>query len=103
MPIRDKYAPLGTYLRRQGTDHNDVTLGFAEIERIIGTALPRGARNVPFWQGVNGKPPSRARAWLDAGFVAQPDPQHGRIRFHRQPSSASRPVEQRPGRAGDRR
>ena len=84
MPIKDKYLPLGAHLRRLAGEHSDVTLTFAEIERIIGMRLPQGAQSVPFWQGVNGKPPSRARAWLAAGFVAQPDLAHGRIRFHRQ-------------------
>lgn len=92
MPIKDKYAPLGAHLRRLAADHSDVTLTFAEIERLIGTALPQGARSNPFWEGVHGKPPPRARAWLAAGFIAQPDPQHSRVRFHRQQTAAgSRP------------
>jgi hypothetical protein len=101
MPIKDKYGPLGAYLRRQGGDHNDVTLSFAEIERIIGVRLPHGSQSLPFWQGVNGKPPPRARAWMGAGFVAQPDPLHGRIRFHRQ-AAGGRSAE-RSARPGDRR
>src|SRR5579885_3522257 len=87
MPIKDKYLPLGAHLRRLAAEHSDVTLTFAEIERIIGARLPQGAQSVPFWQGVNGKPPPRARAWLTVGFVAQPDLGHGRIRFHRQASA----------------
>src|SRR4051794_14212947 len=83
MPLRDKYVPLGAHLRRLSADHSDVTLTFAEIERIIGVRLPQGARNAPFWEGVNGKPPPRARAWLAVGYVAQPDPQRERVRFHR--------------------
>ena len=34
MPIKDKYAPLGVHLKRLAADHSDVTLTFAEIERI---------------------------------------------------------------------
>ncbi len=90
MPVKDKYVPLGAHLRRLAGEHSDVTLTFAEIERIIGARLPQGAQSQPFWSGVHGKPPPRARAWLAAGFVAQPDPQHGRVRFHRQ-APAARP------------
>jgi hypothetical protein len=98
MPIRDKYEPLGAYLRRQGADHSDISLTFAEIERIVETLLPQGAQSAPFWQGVNGKMPPRARAWTRAGYVAQPDVQHGRIRFHRQAAgpAAARPVDRAP-------
>ncbi|HLZ73198.1 MAG TPA: hypothetical protein VKV26_25110 [Dehalococcoidia bacterium] len=91
MPIKDKYLPLGAHLRRLAGEHSDVTLTFAEIERIIGASLPRGSQSVPFWQGVHGKPPPRARAWLAAGFVAQPDLAHSRIRFHRQAPAARGP------------
>ena len=98
MPIKDKYAPLGVHLRRLAAERSDVTLTFAEIERLIGTTLPQGAHSNPFWEGVHGKPPPRARAWLTAGFVAQPDPQHGRVRFHRQQAA----VGGRPGAASGR-
>jgi hypothetical protein len=91
MPIKEKYAPLGAHLRRLAAEHSDITLTYAEIERIIGVRLPRGAQSNPFWEGVHGKPPSRARAWLQAGFVARPDVQHQRIRFHRQ-APAARPA-----------
>ncbi len=104
MPMKDKYEPLGAYLRRQATEHSDVSLTFAEIERIIGTTLPQGAQAAPFWQGMHDKPPPRARAWLRAGYVAQPDVQHGRIRFHRQApaAAAARPLD-RGVRPGERR
>lgn len=104
MPTRDKYEPLGAYLRRQAGEHSDISLTFAEIERIIETSLPRGAQSAPFWQGVNGKAPPRARAWGRAGYVAQPDVQHGRIRFHRLANltPSVRPTD-RSIRPGDRR
>ncbi len=104
MPIRDKYEPLGVYLRRQAGEHSDISLTFAEIERIIECPLPQGAQAAPFWQGVNGKVPPRARAWSRAGYVAQPDVQHGRIRFHRlaAPSPPVRSTD-RAARPGDRR
>jgi len=83
MPLKDKYQPLGAHLRRVASEHSDLSLTFAEIERIIEARLPQGARGAPFWEGVKGKPPPRARAWLAAGFVAQPDLARERVRFHR--------------------
>jgi len=111
MPLKDKYLPLGGHLRRIAADHSDITLTFVEIEKIIGARLPQGASRAPFWEGVKGKPPPRARAWLAAGFVAQPDPQRGRVRFHRQTPprpgvATTRGAPQqggRGGRSGDRR
>jgi len=50
------------------------------------------------------KAPPRARAWLDAGFVAQPDLTHGRIRFHRQaPAARTPPAAARGQQPGGRR
>jgi hypothetical protein len=91
MPKEHKYQPLGAHLKRLAGEHSDVTLTFAEIERIIGARLPRGAHAEPFWIGVHGKPPPRARAWLNAGFVAQPDVARERVRFHRLSAPARRP------------
>jgi len=116
MPIKDKYEPLGAHMRRLAADRVDISLTFAEIERIVGTRLPQGAQNSAFWLGVKGKAPSRARAWIAAGFVAQPDVTHGRIRFHRQQAAPSprlsgaaprqtvpQPSGRSAGRPGDRR
>lgn len=105
MPVSGKYLPLGEHLRRLTQDRSDVTLTFVEIERIIGTRLPRGAHSAPFWEGVRGKPPSRARAWLGAGFVAQSDVLRERIRFHRRAAQATRPggAHVRGGRSGTNR
>lgn len=95
MPLKDKYMPLGAHLRRLAADHSDVTLTFPEIERIIGVRLPQGARSAAFWEGVKGKPPPRARAWLSVGFVAQPDTPRERVRFHRQAQQPARPAGRR--------
>lgn len=100
MPKHHKYGPLGAHLKRLAPDHSDVTLTFAEIERIIEARLPQGAHSEPFWIGVPpGKPPPRARAWLNAGFIAQPDAARERVRFHRQ-QTAVRPPQ--PGAAATR-
>ncbi len=67
-----KYDPLHHYLRRRrGTE---IRLTFADIERIIAGLLPKAAGDDAWWTNT----PARARgfvqcrAWLDAGYHAQP-------------------------------
>jgi hypothetical protein len=91
MPKQDKYLPLGAHLRRMAAERSDMTLTFSEIERIIEARLPQGARNEAFWIGANGKPPPRARAWLNTGWVAQPDLPRERVRVHRLTTPGRRP------------
>ena len=68
MPRRaglSKYDPLTRYL--VGLAADEVTLTFAEIERIIGTALPPSARGPSFWSnrryGV-----FRIQPWVRVGW-----------------------------------
>jgi hypothetical protein len=60
-----KYAPLTRYLA--GLTVEEVTLTFAEIERILGTALPPSARSPSFWStsryGV-----FRVQPWVRVGW-----------------------------------
>jgi hypothetical protein len=63
--IAGKYAPLGAYLVALEGDR--ITLMLAEIERIIGQALPRGARTHTWW--VNTARSGQARWWLGAGWA----------------------------------
>lgn len=62
-----KYTPLGTHLRAQGS--KEVTLSFADIERIIAGPLPPSARNHGEWwaNDSTGSHP-HANAWLTAGW-----------------------------------
>jgi hypothetical protein len=46
----------------------EVRLDFAEIERILGFALPRSANEHPAWWSNTRAGHSHAAAWLDAGW-----------------------------------
>ncbi len=60
-----KYTPLTEWLKRQPQD--EVTLHFADIERIISDKLPkRGALYFRFWDNTPGA--SHNDAWLNAGW-----------------------------------
>jgi hypothetical protein len=43
-----KYDPLGRFLRRARSS-DDVILTFVDIERIIGTLLPKASRDPSWW------------------------------------------------------
>ena len=66
-----KYEPLELHLRSVGARTSDVTLSFAEIERILVAPLPASARTHRPWWGNqrNSKVRPQAHAWLSAGFV----------------------------------
>ncbi len=67
---RSKYDPLYDHL----VEHPEtvVSLSFAEIERILGFALPASARRYQAWwanerEGTH----SHARSWLEASYESQ--------------------------------
>ena len=64
-----KYEPLANHLRAHRGDA--CRLHFADIERIIGSALPRSAREHRAWWG-NDRTHVQASAWMRAGFRAEP-------------------------------
>jgi hypothetical protein len=65
-----KYSPLSRYLLRRAKYATQVTLGFAEIEGIIGDNLPFGAlRNRAWWS--NTLHTSQGEAWLSVGWKVQ--------------------------------
>ena len=80
-----KYDPLRDYLL--GCDSDHITLSFAEIEAIIGYALPpsAGAHDAWWANSKEGTPSghSHARAWLTAGYRARADREAGTVRFSR--------------------
>jgi hypothetical protein len=63
-----KYAPLGDYLRKQKTEL--VALTFVEIERIVGSKLPKSQR-YPAWWSNNPWNNVMTQVWLDAGFESE--------------------------------
>lgn len=63
---RSKYEPLRTYL--DGRSETTVRATFAQIEEILGVALPPSARKYrPWWANEQAGTHVHARAWLDAG------------------------------------
>jgi len=71
MPTRygqSKYQPLADYLATLTVD--EVMLTFAEIEAILGTALPPSARAAPFWANLidSWHRSVQAQAWRRAGW-----------------------------------
>lgn len=63
-----KYEPLKQYLSGLPKAKADVTLRFADIEKIIWARLPRSALEYQAWWG-NQAYGVQAPAWTDAGFV----------------------------------
>lgn len=68
----NKYAPLRRWL--EGRAEPQIRVSFAELETILGFALPRSARqHRPWWANSFGSH-VQAEAWLDAGWqTAQVD------------------------------
>ncbi|WP_395943401.1 toxin-antitoxin system, antitoxin component [Brevundimonas sp.] len=81
-----KYDPLAAYLARQR--QAVVDLSFRDIERLVSGILPKAARKLEWWIGHH---PSQTEpqkiAWGAAGFHAEPDLKHERVRFIRKPAS----------------
>ena len=65
-----KYDPLETYLVRRGSD--ELELGFADVERIIGEELPESSRRPQWWANETNPANShvQCRAWRNAGYDA---------------------------------
>jgi hypothetical protein len=86
--VQSKYEPLELHLRAVSPATKDVTLSFAEIERILGAPLPASARSHRAWWGnqKDSKTRPQAHAWLSAGFVVDTVSQAGSnasVRFKR--------------------
>jgi hypothetical protein len=60
-----KYDALGAYLRRQTA--NEVPMTFSEIEKVIGTSLPKSAE-IRAWWSNNSYNSVLTKVWRDAGF-----------------------------------
>jgi len=63
-----KYDRLGLYLRQQGLDA--IPLSFAEIERIVGTKLPKSREHQAWWSNSTGNN-VMTKVWLDAGYQTE--------------------------------
>ena len=84
-----KYAPLGDYLRQQGTDLVPIT--FAEIEHILGFALPH-SKSYRAWWSNNDFNNVMTKVWLDAGYRTEAvDMEAGTLVFRRQAADGASP------------
>jgi len=84
------YDALRDYLTRQ--TRPDLVLSFAEIEQIIGAALPRAAQRASWWDSLRSpqeKMPQR-EACLAAGYAATRLPDGKGVRFRRLPQDRRR-------------
>lgn len=61
-----KYQPLLDFLR--GSDQNEITLSFVEIERLIKESLPNSAKSKRAWWSNRSKGALQASAWIEAGY-----------------------------------
>lgn len=70
MTVTNKYTPLCQYLQALPPNTQEDTLGFADIERLLGQPLPSSAlKYSPWWANqadVENRP--QAKAWTSAGF-----------------------------------
>ena len=68
MNAGSKYHPLFIHLKQLGAD--ETTLGFAEIEAMLGKSLPKSARQSRSWWSNRGQGAVQAGAWMGAGYHA---------------------------------
>jgi hypothetical protein len=67
-----KYTPLEHYLRELPESRQEVTLGFAEIERILNDKLPHSAYEYwAWWANEKEGNHVNARAWANAGWKVE--------------------------------
>ena len=86
--MQSKYEPLELRLRAIPAGTKEVTMSFAEIERVLGAPLPASAKSHrPWWANQrDSKTRPQAHAWLSAGFVVDTVNQGGsnaNVRFKR--------------------
>lgn len=92
-----KYDPLGEYLRRQRKDL--VPMSFRDIEKLIGSRLPR-SRRYPAWWSNNPWNNVMTKVWLEAGYVTeQVDVAGEKIVFRRVTNPRSKPPADHPSSA----
>ena len=82
MKSTSKYHSLYIYLSQQ--EQRELTLSFADIEHIIGTALTPTARTNKGWWSNRKKHALQADSWQHAGYVvANLDIERELVTFHR--------------------
>ncbi|HOW91082.1 MAG TPA: hypothetical protein PK883_02095 [Anaerolineaceae bacterium] len=77
-----KYTPLEQYLRNLPNEQNEITLSFAQIEKLIQDTLPRSSKEHSAWWSneIDGRH-VQAHAWMNAGWLAYADQARRLVRF----------------------
>ena len=79
MPLGDKYLPLTEYLMADGRE--TITMTFAQLAKLVGP-LPKSAYVHRAWWG-NHEGNSQAKGWMQARYLADPNPAHRSVTFRR--------------------
>lgn len=80
--MASKYDPLGRRLTRLGRDQ--ISLGFPEIETLLGFELPVSARKHRAWWSTDSATHVNAHVWMAAGYeTAQVDMSSETVEFRR--------------------
>jgi hypothetical protein len=83
-PVPPEYLSLHNYLDKRYAE--TVVLTFAQIEDLLGFALPESAKRQPeWWTNAEGDatPTAQARSWMQAGRFATPNLPAHTVRFER--------------------
>jgi hypothetical protein len=87
MPPPRKYLPLNRYLDALAPEQGSVRLSFAQLEEILGAALPPSAWLAHYWAGS-----TVARYnWERCGFAARLDRLDRLVEFTRRPRRSAWP------------
>ena len=82
MKVGSKYYPLFSCLQQAAGE--PVTLRFAQIEQLLGRALPDSARAKAGWWSNRSKGAVQAAAWMGAGYhVTEIDLETETVRFEK--------------------
>ena len=77
-----KYAALGGFL--ETVTDNEITVSFAQIERLLGEALPKSASDYDAWWSNSPVAGRHNKIWLDRGWqTADLNRKAKTVRFHR--------------------
>ncbi|PWG03534.1 DUF7662 domain-containing protein [Sphingosinicella humi] len=77
-----KYDPLRDHLAELGKE--TLTMTFSEVGRCVG-GLPKSSEIHRAWWANEANPHGhvQARAWMDAGYAAEPDMARRRVTFRK--------------------
>ena len=72
-----KYGPLRRSLQHERS-RREITMGFGDVERLIGHGLPASAHRHRAWWG-NNQSSVQAAAWMSAGWLIDMVDQRARL------------------------